>query len=68
MQYLRRLKLLQEDLHNKIQVSKLNYYSRMTMKSLLGIIKKLLKNKKITLIPPSFHGNEYVTDFKKKTF
>ena len=37
------------------------------MKSLLGIIKKFLKNKKITLIPPSFHKNEYVTDFKKKT-
>ena len=29
IQYLRTLKLLQEDLHNEIEVSKSNYYSRM---------------------------------------
>ena len=49
MQYLRRLKLPQEELHNKIEVSKLNYYSRITYilihiaekyKSLLGITKR----------------------------
>ena len=32
----------------------------------MGIIKKVLNNKKIPFIPPLFHGNEYVTDFKKK--
>ena len=26
-----------------------------------------MNNKKIPLIPPLFHGNEYVTDFKKKS-
>ena len=30
--YLRRLKVLQEDLHNAIEVSKLNYYSQITHK------------------------------------
>ena len=30
MQHLRRLELLQEDLHNKTEVSKSNYYSRIT--------------------------------------
>ena len=30
MQYMRRLKLLQEDLHNAVEVSKLNYYSQIT--------------------------------------
>ena len=49
IQYLRRFKLLQKDLHNAIEVSKLNYHSRITCelthiqkknKMLLGIIKK----------------------------
>ena len=31
-QYLRKVKLLQEDLHNEIEVSKPNYYSRITYK------------------------------------
>ena len=75
IKYLRRLKLLQEDLHNTNEVSKLNYHSRITyklthilkkQKSLLGVIKKVLNNKNIPLIPLLFHGNDYVTDFKKK--
>ena len=32
IQYLRRLQLLQEELHEAIEVSKLNYYSRITYK------------------------------------
>ena len=32
MQCLRRLKLLQENLHTEIEVSKSNYYSRITYK------------------------------------
>ena len=31
------------------------------------MLKRFLNNKKIPLIPALFHGNEYVTDFKKKT-
>ena len=30
------------------------------------MLKRFLNNKKIPLIPPLFHGNEYVTAFKKK--
>ena len=74
IQYLRRLKLLQ-DLHNKTKVSKSNYYSRITYKlthmqkntkAYWAFLKRFLNNKKVPLIPPLFHGNEYVTDFKKK--
>ena len=39
--YLRRLKVLQEDLHNAIEVSKLNYYSQITYK--LTHIQKMQK-------------------------
>ena len=39
--YLRRLKVLQENLHNAIEVSKLNYYSRITYK--LTHIQKIQK-------------------------
>ena len=72
---MRRLKVLQEDLHNAIEVSKLNCYSRITnklnhvqknTKVYWTLLKRVFNNKKIPLIPPLFHENEYVTDFKKK--
>ena len=72
---LRRFKLLQENLHNAIEVSKLNYYSRITCELThiqkntnfyWALSKRLLNSKKIPFIPPLFHGNEYVTDLKKK--
>ena len=72
---MRRLKVLQEDLHNAIEVSRLNYYSRITYKLThiqkntkvyWTLLKRFFNNKKIPLIPPLLHGNEYVTDFKKK--
>ena len=75
IQYLRRLKLLQEDVHNEIEVSKSNYYSRITYKLThiqkntkvyWALLKRFLNNKKMPIIPPLLHGNEYVTDFKKK--
>ena len=59
MQYLRKLKLLQEDLHNEIEVSKSNYYSRISYKlthiqkntkAYWALLKKFLNNKKIPLI------------------
>ena len=31
-----------------------------------ALLKRFLKNKKISLIPPLFRNNEYVTDFKEK--
>ena len=66
IQYLRRLKLLQEDLHNAIEVSKLNYYSRITYKLThiqkstkfcWALLKRFLNKKKIPIIPPLFHGD-----------
>ena len=69
------MKLLQEDLYNKTEVSKSNYYSQITYeltqiqenkKTYWALLKRFLNNKKIALIPPIFHGNECVTDFKKK--
>ena len=73
--YLRRLKVLQEDLHNATEVSKPNYYSRVTYKLThiqkntkvyWTLLKRFFNIKKIPLIPPLFLGNEYVADFKKK--
>ena len=73
--YLRRLKVLQEDLYNAIEVSKQNDYSRIVyrlthiqknIKVYWTLLKRFVNNKKLPLIPPLFHGNEYVTDFKKK--
>ena len=35
-------------------------------KTYWSILKSLLNNNKIPCIPPLFHQNKYVTDFKKK--
>ena len=68
-------KLLQEDLLNKIEVSNLKYYSRITFKlthakkntkTCWALLKFFSNNKKILLIPVLFYGNDYVTYFKKK--
>ena len=73
---LRRLKVLQEDLHNAIEISKQNYYFRIAYKLThiqkntkvyWTLLKRFFNNKKIPLIPPLVHGNEYVTEFKKKS-
>ena len=72
---MRRFKVLQEDLPNAIEVSKLNCFSRITYKLThihkntkvyWTLLKRFFSNKKIRLISPLFHGNEDVTDFKKK--
>ena len=74
-QYLRRLKLLQEDLHSENEVTKSNCYFQITYKlthiqkntkAYWALLKIFLNNKKIPLIPHLFQRNEYVTDFKKK--
>ena len=73
--YLRKLKVLQEDLHNAIKASKLNYYSliryklthiQKNAKVYSTLLKSFFNSKKIPLSPPLFHGNDYVTDFNKK--
>ena len=71
-----KLKFLQEDLHNEIEVSKLIYFFRITYKVIhiqekskvyWLLLESFLNNKKIPLITLLFHGNEYVPDFIKKT-
>ena len=71
--YLRKLKVLQEDLHNAIKASKLNYYSLIRYKQkntkvYSTLLKSFFNSKKMPLIPPLFHGNDYVTDFNKKVY
>ena len=75
--YLRKLKVLQEDLHNAIKASKLNYYSliryklthiQKNTKVYPTLSKSFFNNKKIPLIPPLYHGNDSVTDFNKKVY
>ena len=60
---------------SKEQISKEQYYTRISTKSKdpttapkehWPILKRILNNKKIPCITPIFHNNNYVTDFKKK--
>ena len=62
-------------IYNEIEVSKLNCYSQITyklthiqknFKANWTLLERFLNDKKIPIIPPLLHGNEYVTDFKKK--
>ena len=69
------LSSLQQRLRDLIDDSKQKYFSRLTQK--LNTIQKstkahwtawkfLLNNRKIPVIPPLFHDNRFVTDFKEK--
>ena len=58
-----------------INKSKQNYYSRVASKltnvqrnskTYWSLLNRFLNNKKISLIPPFFHENKFVTDFKEK--
>ena len=71
-----RLKVLQDRLNNSIESSKEKYYNRMASK-LQNTEKKpskcywcslkiILNNKKISMIPPLFHSNRFISDFKQK--
>ena len=70
-----KLKSQQNRLKWIIDDSKHNYYSRLANKLLnvqrnskpyQSILKSFLNNKKVPIIPPLFHENEFITDFKKK--
>ena len=74
-QLLSKLNLLQEQLHLLISKSKQNYYSRVASKltnvqrnskTYWSLLNRFLNNKKIPLIPPLFHENKFMTDFKEK--
>ena len=74
LQILNKLGSLQNLLSKSIAESKRNYYYRMADKlhntekgsnAYWSLLKRFLNNKKIPLIPPIFHGNEFVTNLKK---
>ena len=74
-QLLSKLNLLQEQLYLLINKSKQNYYSRVASKlanvqrnskTYWSLLNRFLNNKKIPLIPPLFHENKFVTDYKEK--
>ena len=70
-----RLQFLQERLSTSIESSKERYYTRIanrlsntqkSTKTYWSLLKIFLNNKKIPLIPPLFHENRFITDFKEK--
>ena len=70
-----RLKFLQERLSTITESSKERYYARIanklnntqkSSKTYWSLLKIFLNNKKIPLIPPLFHENRFITDFKEK--
>ena len=74
-QLLNKLNHLQEQLNFLINRSKQYYYARMTKKltnvsknckAYWSLLRRLLNNKNIPLIPPLFHENKFATDFKEK--
>ena len=74
-QQIEKLKSLQNRLKWKIDDSKQNYYSRLANRLLnvqrnpkpyWSMLNTSLNKKKVPIIFPLFHENEFVTDFKKK--
>ena len=72
---LEKFKALQYQLPISIEESKEKYYTKLSsklanplisLKTYWSILKACLNNKKIPCIPPLFHANKFVTDFKEK--
>ena len=70
-----KLKALQYQLNIYIEESKEKYYTKLpsrladpltSPKTYWSILKTFLNNKKIPCIPPLFHENKFITDFKEK--
>ena len=75
MLLLEEFKGLQYQLHISVKESKEKYYTKLSNrlvnplsspKTYWSILKTFLNNKKIPCIPPFFHENKFVTDFKEK--
>ena len=71
-----KVKYLQDQLKLLIESNKERYYLRISRKLMdpvtsaktyWSVLKSLSNNKKVPCIPPLFHQNKYVNDFKKKT-
>ena len=76
IQLFRRFQCIQNLLTATIEKSKEQFYSRISTKLMdptispkayWSILKTFLNNKKIPCIPPNYHNNNYITDFKEKT-
>ena len=74
-QLCKNLSSLQQRLHDLIDDSKQKYFLRLTQKlntiqkstkAYWALLKIFLNNRKIPVIPPLFHSNKFVTDFKEK--
>ena len=72
---LKKSKALQYQLQIPIEESKKKYYTKLSSrladpltspKTYWSILKTFLNNKKIPCIPPLFHENRFITDFKEK--
>ena len=72
---LKKSKALQYQLQIPIEESKKKYYTKLSSrladpltspKTYWSILKTFLNNKKIPCIPPLFHENKFITDFKEK--
>ena len=70
-----KFKTLQYQLNISIEESKGKYYTKLSSrladhltspKTYWSILKTFLNNKKILCIPPLFHENKFITDFKEK--
>ena len=70
-----RLRSLQVRLNNSIECAKEKFCNKIAKKlngtqknakAYWSLIKMLLNNKKIHLIPPLYYGNRFITDFKEK--
>ena len=70
-----KFKFLQNQLNVSIENSKQTYYSKLasklanpatSSKTYWSILKTFLNNKKIPCIPPLFHENKFITNFKEK--
>ena len=73
--YINQFKALQDELNFLIENSKNNYYSKLSQKlfdkatsskAYWSIVKIFLNDKKIPCIPPVFHDNKFVIDFREK--
>ena len=74
---LEKFKALQYQLNISIEESKEKYYTKLSsrladpltsLKTYWSILKTFLNNKKISCIPPLFHENKFITDFKKLNY
>ena len=72
---LKKLQFLRNKLNYLIDTAKRQYYTGISMKLMdpttsaktyLSIFKRWLNDKKIPCIPPLFHDNKFITDFREK--